>query len=228
MGKIDLNAKLRRAIVDGDGARAKVLIVAGASVSMHFSMGEKSRLLADVRPETRGLLDGLALHNITPLHLAAIAGQAEIAQILISAGASPKDRGGSCPDDHSGGLKVQPSADMDARFGYHPLHYAALADSPDVARVLLAHGADMEGKAFFHRRPLHVAYKSRSYEMIRFLVLSGANCRVQAILPGEAISALCTGESMKVLQEAIREKDWVKWRKKHIALGRRRPGGPSL
>ena len=224
---IDPDADLHQAIVDGDAAAVARLVAGGRSVSARFSLEEDSALLANLRPQAREFLDYRYLYNITPLHLAAIAGRAEIAELLIASGASVKDKGG----------KIGPGREPPH---YYPIHYAARANAVDVAQVLLAHGAAIDDQTECGRRPLHDACVTGSHEMIRFLVLAGAAWRVSTIVPEQTPFYLCgSEENRKVLMDAIRErreiraqcaaqKEQAKWRKKHRALGRLRPEVPSL
>lgn len=63
--------------------------------------------------------------------------------------------------------------------GFSPLHLAAYFDQPEAARMLLAHGADVDLANQQQLRPIHSAAASRSNRMVRILLASGADPDVQ-------------------------------------------------
>jgi hypothetical protein len=77
----------------------------------------------------------------TPLHLAAIAGHADAAALLLDRGADPEARG---------------------RFDMTPLHWAALAGQTDVVRLLLARGARVDARNLWAMTPLHEAANAKT------------------------------------------------------------------
>ncbi|GAA2426650.1 ankyrin repeat domain-containing protein [Streptomyces glaucus] len=95
-----LSRRLHEAALTGDVARVKALLRAGAD------------------PERR---DG---EGVTPLYLASVQGETEVARLLLEAGAFP--------DTESGGVGSEGT----------PLCAAACWGHTETVRVLLAHGAD--------------------------------------------------------------------------------------
>lgn len=76
---------------------------------------------------------GVDSYGRTPLHLAAAKGKVSEVERLLELGANP-----NAQDDN----------------GWSPLHFSAQAVSPEVARVLLLSGADLELKDSFGNTPL--------------------------------------------------------------------------
>jgi ankyrin repeat protein len=96
-------------------------------------------------------------YDETPLHIAAMRCHVEIVVMLLKAGADPnlRDHHGQTPLHNttydgrpiaapvaSALLKGGADVDVQSKTGNTPLHGAALRGCEDVARVLLAHGAD--------------------------------------------------------------------------------------
>jgi hypothetical protein len=90
----------------------------------------------------------------TPLHLAALAGSKEIADLLLAS-----------------------KADVNARAvdGLTPLHEAAQSGHKDIAALLLAHGADVNARAVNGLTPLHEAAKSSRTDVAALLLAHGAD-----------------------------------------------------
>ena len=70
-----------------------------------------------------------------------------------------------------------PGADINAkdRIGATPLHWAARANSLDIARLLIDKGADIEAKNNRDGTPLHWATRVNSLDIARLLIEHGAN-----------------------------------------------------
>lgn len=122
----------------------------------------------------------------TPLHLAGFFGRREIAELLLTRGASLTAI--------SGGAEKNT-----------PLH-AALAGSCDAAivRAMVGHGADVNAAGANAYTPLHVAASRGNNELVRFLVESGA--RVGAKMddgktPADLASDRGHVETAKLLRE---------------------------
>ena len=122
----------------------------------------------------------------TPLHLAATAGHAEIAGLLLRASANPNARvyGGSTPLhaaaehgrleiarallDHGASTKIMSDA------GETPLHAAARKGQLEVARLLLDRDADPNATSQCGGTPLHAAATAGEAEMAELLLGRGA------------------------------------------------------
>jgi ankyrin repeat protein len=124
--------------------------------------------------------------KLTPLHLAALGGHAEIAELLLDASASPNVRayGGSTPLHAA-------AADGDARIvrallthgawpapfdeaGDTPLHLAARGGRIEAARLLLEARADPNARSSCGGSPLHAAAEAGQLQMARLLLEHGA------------------------------------------------------
>ena len=106
----------------------------------------------------------------TPLHWAAITGDAEVVRILLTAGADVYAR------DSGGGFG--------SLGGYTPLHHAVRQGHTEVVRVLLAAGADIHARTNSGATPLHEAIYSAGdaggglgnhVEIMRVLLAAGAS-----------------------------------------------------
>ncbi|MDA0597412.1 MAG: ankyrin repeat domain-containing protein [Chloroflexi bacterium] len=60
-------------------------------------------------------------------------------------------------------------------YGRTPLHLAALGNSPDIARLLIDSGADIEGKDNGGGTALHFAARNNSLDVATLLIDSGAD-----------------------------------------------------
>jgi cytohesin len=88
-------------------------------------------------------------NNFTPLHAAAMQGDAAVCEVLLAAGA---------------GVNVQTDPQ-----GYAPLHSAAFAGHVEAIRVLLAHGANRELVNYRGERPADTARRTGQTEAVRVL-----------------------------------------------------------
>jgi ankyrin repeat protein len=70
----------------------------------------------------------------------------------------------------------------DARFGATPLHWAALRDHEEVARELIAHGADVNAQNRDGETPLRVAERSKKRGVAQLLHQAGSRPSLSALL----------------------------------------------
>ncbi|MGE3875940.1 MAG: ankyrin repeat domain-containing protein [Parvibaculaceae bacterium] len=159
---------LADAVNADDVARAIELIAAGEDVNGHDLFGTplhwaaaKGRLAIAVILIDRGadLEASGEPEEARPLHTAALNGQAEMAAFLIARGAR-----------------------VDARdaAGRTALMIAGSFAQPDVARILLAAGADPNAEdATWGNRPIHYAACSGDMETVRLLVARGVNVNIR-------------------------------------------------
>jgi ankyrin repeat protein len=131
-----LAAAVKNAAVAGDVARLRQLAVThgGAAIrldsdpaeltALHWSAasGNVEAVHFLLAPPVGADPRAARINNFTPLHSAAMQGQAAVCEVLIGAGAE---------------INVQTDPQ-----GYAPLHSAAFAGHMEAIRVLLAHGAD--------------------------------------------------------------------------------------
>ncbi|MCB1500646.1 MAG: ankyrin repeat domain-containing protein [Bauldia sp.] len=101
------------------------------------------------------LADTRDANGRTPLMVAAAFGNRAVAEVLLAGGANPSAR--------------------DRLYGDTALHFAALAGRVEVARLLLARGADINTGANMGETPLHYAALYNHRKMIAFLIEGGAN-----------------------------------------------------
>jgi ankyrin repeat protein len=104
--------------------------------------------------------------NYTPLHSAAWYGDLKMVQTLL---------------DYEADVNAQ------CLEGYTPIHYVSLGPGPssavrngtqslpDVARLLLEHGVDVNGQTVYDRTSLHEAAENTEVEVVRVLLEHGAN-----------------------------------------------------
>lgn len=114
------------------------------------------RAFLEADPESARARDD---REATPLHVAAAAGQVDIAMLLLASGSDVN------------AVTYQAEA---------PLHWAALRNRHDVAEALLSHGADVDPKESYGRTPLLlVARETGDVDMARRLVDAGADLEAQ-------------------------------------------------
>jgi ankyrin repeat protein len=125
--------------------------------------------------------------EVTPIHAAASAGQADILSLLIQHGADVNGRGraGRTPlflasenaKLEAGRFLLNNGADIDTRDGYNntALIYAIIAGNIKFARMLLERGIVVNGWCQAGDTPLHIAVQSERTEVVRMLLERGAD-----------------------------------------------------
>ena len=103
-------------------------------------------------------VDSKSKYGDTPLRIAAINGQKEIATLLITNGANVNAR-------------------TPRMVGWHtPLHWAAHWGHKEIAELLIAKGADVNAMDFtFGRTLLHIAAREGHKEIVELLIAKGAD-----------------------------------------------------
>ncbi len=109
----------------------------------------------------------------TPLHLAVENGHAESARLLVDAGANlnSKDGNGCAPLHLAAQGKLIDVLDGEARDDVIIIS----EDLPEIARLLIDNGADINAKGRFGATPLHEAASRGHEETTRLLISRGAN-----------------------------------------------------
>ena len=144
---------------------------------------------AEISDVTRCLQAGADLEaraegGITPLHVAAVTGNAEAIAALAAAGAHLEARnvGGLTPlhiaiTAEAIAALVDAGADLEARAesGFTPLHVAANAGTAEAIEALLHAGAHLEARNVGGLTPLHVAAVLGNAEAIEALLRAGAD-----------------------------------------------------
>src|SRR5712672_2971546 len=102
----------------------------------------------------------------TPLHSAAWYGDVEMVQTLLGYDIDVNARRGR------GWTPLHDAAENDSR--YQRIH-SVVQSSPDVARILLEHGANVGAKDEEGRTPLHGATRKGSFELVHMLLEHGAD-----------------------------------------------------
>jgi ankyrin repeat protein len=120
----------------------------------------------------------------SPLHLAAVLDEAEVAALMLQKGADPNDQDYDLQTPLHAVVNrkiaeqlVQMGANVDCRdrSGFTPLHVAAADGHPEIAELLLAHGADVDAKDNNGRTPLHEASSGGHFEVAEQLFAKGAS-----------------------------------------------------
>ena len=145
--------------------------------------GLAERLIAE-HPEHVSAKGG---SQVTPMHVAAFAGQTDILSLLIQHGADVNGRGrtGDTPlflasmnaKLDAGKLLLDHGADIDARneFDNTALIYAVVWGNIEFAQMLLERGAAVNARCYKDMSPLHWAANERRIEVVRLLLEHGAD-----------------------------------------------------
>ena len=133
-------------------------------------------------------LDAKGGRDLTPMHVAARAGHANILSLLLEHGADAdaRDRAGQTPLDRAsrlgkleaGQCLLDRGADIDAQNtqGWTPLVCAVIYGHLEFARMLLERGASINSRDnSYGRTPLHWAVERRNIQAIRLLLEYGAD-----------------------------------------------------
>ena len=117
----------------------------------------KQHLAADTDVNAMDVADGIG--GLTPLHVAALDGHKEIAELLIAEGAyvNAKNKRGT------------------------PLHYAALSGHMEIVELLIAEGADVNAQDDDGWTPLHWPAGRDHKEIVELLIAAGADVNVKDV-----------------------------------------------
>lgn len=206
----DRRSPLHRAIAGGHTAVARVLMLAGAGVSLldsdnrsalHYALRGGHRVLAGDVMIAGADVNAKDSRGETPLHIAAAAGDGQSVCTLLRRGArvDVADGQGRCPlhaavrAGHTVAAEalLKAGADPSARYGsslkFSPLQLACSSREAAMTRALLKHGADVKGCDGFGFTALHwAAYRGKPC-VIEALVGAGADLEARSSevwLPG--------------------------------------------
>ena len=210
----DLASPLYKAVQDGDAAKARQLIAAGADVDFK-AFGDGTPLIAAAREGRADLVDLLLSHGAdpnlvmrgdgAPLIAAADNGRADIAKALVERGASvdihvPGDGTPLISAIRSGDLAtvrylVDKGADVNrpAPGDGSPLIEAVHSGRSEVVDLLLAKGADAGLAVRGDGDPLIAAAGAGRLDLVKTLVEHGAS--VESFVPGDETPLINAAQS---------------------------------
>lgn len=216
--KVDADGRslLTEACAAGDPARVRLLLERGAPATPQRApadgrkQSKKGRTLnvPGMPKRSRKYVRCLPSYEI-PLFQAAESGSAECVRLLIDAGADPneRDESGETPLMHAGSSQVvhvlvAEGADVRARcvseydalehlFNLHSWGADAAIDRMDIARALLAAGADLQYTDKNGWSRLHGAAFRHQAEGVKFLLDSGADQKVRDEGGATALHKIC-------------------------------------
>lgn len=166
-----------RGVDDSDARRLVHGLAARGEVDELRKLLEEKPDLVDVQ------YDRLSGH--TPLHTAAMKGQAAAVRLLLDKGAKVEQR-----DNTPGGLL--------------PLHYAARKGNWEALEALLAKGAKIDAPSKSQRSALDIAATEGHLEVVRRLIMKGADVKRRVGLgSGTALHAAAGAGHTKVAAELI-------------------------
>ena len=198
------------------GLFAAVVLAAATSMTFDPELIDAVRRgdVDAVRSLVRQGLDvnGAQGDGLTPLHLAATNGGAEIAEILVYAGANLEARtrnGAHTPlhvasrGGHSGVIEILLGAGADLAVrttnGSTPLHFAAVSGVPSATEVLLDHGAEVDAREHAAgQTPLIYAASSNYLEAVKVLLAWDADPNAATTEVDIAARAIEDGEEKKL------------------------------
>ena len=128
---------------------------------LHLAVHDEQPDVVNLLLERGADMEILSSRGQTALYMASSLGSAEVVRLLIDHGA---DVNAECAD-YEDGKEVQ----------WTPLHAAAYKDHPDIALLLLEHGANTEIRSSQNQTALYVASSRGLAEVVRLLINRGAN-----------------------------------------------------
>ncbi|MGZ8289306.1 MAG: ankyrin repeat domain-containing protein [Telluria sp.] len=160
--------------VQMDGERAvKSLIAKGIDPNMRDPRSGETALIIAMREDSMNVFKGLLADPRIRLELAAPNGNTAL---MMAAFKGNKEAVLALLDK---GAKVN-------RPGWAPLHYAAAGGSDEIARILLARGAQLDALAPGDLTPLMMAAREGQEPVVALLLGAGANA---ALKSGEGLTA---------------------------------------
>ena len=131
-------------------------------VSLHEAVAEDSiQHVRKLIQEGSNVNEKSLPYQFTPLHVAALEGNEDIAHLLISNGAHTEEK-----DFH----------------GRSPLHLAVLYNRIEFAKLLLKHKANVDATTNNSKTPLYFAVKKGYYRIAEVLVSNGAIAKIEYLI----------------------------------------------
>tara|TARA_R110002050_G_scaffold66282_1_gene143086 strand:- start:460 stop:1590 length:1131 start_codon:yes stop_codon:yes gene_type:complete len=167
---------LHFAVVHDHDSMIPLLVKAGMKVNATMS---------DSRHKPHKDMRDIQVKNFTPLHLAALHGSGKITSLLLQEGANLEALAGS--------------------YNVTPLHVAAAFNHVGPVKELLAKGAKVNAQDEMGDTPLHIAMQKGSNEVIKPLVLGGADMKLKNNSDKSVSSYIGTSEVSLSSQIAVIE-----------------------
>ena len=162
---------LHDAARNGQTSMVKLLIEKGADVNAKDDQGRAPLSLA-IKQDNKDIAELLIVagadftskddRGLTILHNTAVENQPNIAELLLSKGINVNEK--------------------DDNYEFTALHYAARFGSTKVAKVLIAHDADVRAKDKWGYEPIHWAAYHDLAEIIELLIAKGADVNIKTSL----------------------------------------------
>ena len=167
---------------------------AGNITALHYAVDEKPRTdVVQVLIDAGADIDAKNNEGRSPLHSACASGELDVVKMLVEAGAGVRDtngRGETCVvlaarNGHTETVRYLlglPEVDVNhvhrrCAGNYTALQCALENNKPDVVRVLIDAGADIDAKNNYGCSPVHSACVSGTLDIVKMLVRAGAGVR---------------------------------------------------
>lgn len=122
-----------------------------------FGKTDEAAKIIESKPELLGYIDK---NGASLIHLVAKGGKPEGVRLLIKRGADVRK--------------------PDRALLFTPLHYAAMSENKENAKILLEQGAVLDAVGKGGKTPLYVAVENRRYQVAEYLLKRGANANVKS------------------------------------------------
>lgn len=166
-------------------ALIEILLAYGGDLDLYSAVAlrdlDSVQQLLEQDPNTA---DALASDHYPALHFAACTRQVSVVKLMLDAGANPDIRNHST--EYRGWLEGT------------PLHAAIGSESWEIARLLIAAGADVNAKSEGDYTPLHLAVRLDRLETARLLLKNGADVDAKDA-DGRTPLDVCRSEEMRKL-----------------------------
>ena len=161
---------LHDAVRDGDIEELNLFLNVGAKVDarddsletpLHYAVREDKDEIAEILIQNGAYVDAVNKNGKSPLNLAVDKGHLNIVEIMLRHGVD--------------GSNITNMRTKNTNHTYHLLHEAADKGYPEVAKLLLENGADVDVRAFYNYTPLFYASKKGHVKVAKVLLENGAD-----------------------------------------------------